>query len=107
MSIEGKDVIVVQAKRGRLGMYLMGQAVFSAELIKRFKKPKSLKSVIPCEKDDAVLRPLLASFGDVEVVCGVPHAHADIIHLTGRKKPRPPSLRKSDARKRGFGSRGL
>ena len=95
MSIEGKDVIVVQAKRGRLGMYLMGQAVFSAELIKRFKKPKSLKSVILCEKDDAVLRPLLAPFANVEVVplppphmgCGVPHAHADIIHLTGRKKP--------------------
>ena len=95
IDIEGKDVIVVQAKRHRLGMYLMGQGVFSPELIKLFKKPKSVKSVMLCEKDDAVLRPLLAPFANVEVVplppphmgCGVPHAHADIIHLTGRKKP--------------------
>jgi hypothetical protein len=59
VSVEGKDVVVVQAKCDRLGMYLMGQGVFSAELIKPFK-PKSVRSVILCTKDDAVLRPLLA-----------------------------------------------
>ncbi len=28
IEIAGRDIIVVQAKRGRLGMYLMGQAFF-------------------------------------------------------------------------------
>jgi hypothetical protein len=65
-TIEGKDVIVVQAKAERLGMYLMGQGVFSAELIKRFK-PKSVKSVILCSNGDATLLPLLASFANVTV----------------------------------------
>lgn len=64
--IEGKDVIVIQAKASRLGMYVMGQGVFSAELIKRFK-PKSVKSVILCTNDDETLRALLAPFANVEV----------------------------------------
>ena len=63
----GKDIVVIQAKAMRLGMYLMGQAVFSAELMKRFE-PRSVRSVILCTKDDALLRPLLAPFPDVEVV---------------------------------------
>jgi hypothetical protein len=67
VSVEGEDVIVVQAKAMRLGMYLMGQAVFSAELMKRFK-PKSITSTILCQKDDAVLRPLLTQFPNVRVV---------------------------------------
>ncbi len=37
VSLEGQDVIVVQAKASRLGMYLMGQAVFSAEIVRRFR----------------------------------------------------------------------
>jgi hypothetical protein len=40
VSIEGEDVVVVQAKANRLGMYLMGQAFFSAQLLQRFK-PRS------------------------------------------------------------------
>jgi hypothetical protein len=66
VNIEGKNVIVIQAKAERLGMYLMGQGVFSVELIKRFR-PKSAKSVILCTNDDATLRPLLAPFPNVEV----------------------------------------
>jgi hypothetical protein len=68
VSIDGEDVIVVQAKAHRLGMYLMGQALFSTELIRRYFKPKSIRSVILCSKDDAVLRPLLAAYPEVEVV---------------------------------------
>ena len=45
VSLEGEDVIVVQAKASRLGMYLMGQAYFSAELIKRFR-PASILSTM-------------------------------------------------------------
>lgn len=67
INLMDKDVIAVQAKKGRLGMYVMGQGVFSAELIKRFG-PRSVKAVILCEKDDAVLRPLLSGFPNVEVV---------------------------------------
>ncbi len=72
VDIKGKRVVVVQAKVGRLGMYVMGQGVFSAKLMKRFK-PKSVKSVILCTENDAVLEPLLAQFRDVEVrVMNVP-----------------------------------
>jgi hypothetical protein len=60
-------VIVVQAKASRLGMYLMGQALFSAELIRRFR-PASVRSVALCTADDAVLRPLLEPYPHVEVV---------------------------------------
>ena len=67
VSIEGQDIIVVQANIGRLGMYLMGQTFFSAELIKRFK-PASIRSVALCARDDSVLRPLLESHPDMEVV---------------------------------------
>src|SRR5438477_12263047 len=44
IDIKGKDVVIVQAKAGRLGMYLMGQAFFSAQLLKRFE-PRSIESV--------------------------------------------------------------
>jgi hypothetical protein len=66
VNIEGRDVIVVQAKDERLGMYLMGQGVFSAELIKRFK-PKSVRSVMLCNDSDATLLPLLTPFANVAV----------------------------------------
>jgi hypothetical protein len=66
VDVAGKDVIVIQASNGRLGMYVMGQGVFSAELMKQFK-PKSIKSVILCTEDDTALRPLLAPFHNIEV----------------------------------------
>jgi hypothetical protein len=68
VQIEGQEVIVVQAKAQRLGMYLMGQGIFSAELIRRRFRPKSVRSVILCIRDDAVLRSLLQSHPEVEVV---------------------------------------
>ena len=67
VDLEGKDIVVVQTKATRLGMYLMGQTLFSKELMKEFK-PKSIKSVALCTKDDTVLRPMLEKFPDVEVV---------------------------------------
>ena len=67
VDIEGKDIIVVQTKASRLGMYLMGQLVFSKELMKKHN-PKSVKSVAVCTKGDSVLQPLLDKFEDVEVV---------------------------------------
>ncbi len=59
VDLAGRDVVVIQAKAHRLGMYLMGQAVFSAELVRRRFSPSRLKSVILCRADDSELRLLL------------------------------------------------
>jgi len=67
ISLEGQNVIVVQAKAHRLGMYLMGQALFSAQLVRRFH-PKSVRSVALCAQDDDVLRPLLERYKGLEVI---------------------------------------
>jgi hypothetical protein len=67
VDIEGKDIIIVQAKAKRLGMPLMGQILFSAELMKQFK-PASIRSIALCNKDDEVLRPLLEKYPGMEVV---------------------------------------
>jgi len=67
VSLKDKDIIVVQAKANRLGMYLMGQALFSAALVKRFK-PRSVRSIALCKKDDSELRPLLKRYRHIKVV---------------------------------------
>ena len=65
-SIEGKDVIAVQTKANRLGMYLMGQAFFSRELLKSFN-PKSIRTVAICGKGDEKMDRLCKEQG-IEVV---------------------------------------
>ena len=65
-SIEGKDVIAVQTKANRLGMYLMGQAFFSRELLKSFN-PKSIRTVAICGKGDEKMERLCKEQG-IEVV---------------------------------------
>ena len=67
IDVSGKDIVVVQAKARRLGMYLMGQAFFSAQLLKRFE-PRSIESVAIVTKDDAVLRPLFEQYEGMHVV---------------------------------------
>jgi len=64
--ITGKDVVVIQSKNRRLGMYLMGQVIFSRELILE-KGAKSVKSVAVCRKEDKVMRRLLLKHPDVEI----------------------------------------
>ncbi|TKS56492.1 hypothetical protein [Mesohalobacter halotolerans] len=64
--IEGKDVIIVQTKAYRIGMYLLGQAYFSQYLIKNHK-PKSIKSVAICSKNDEVISQI-ANTHNVEIV---------------------------------------
>ena len=66
VEIEGKDIIVVQTKANRLGMYLIGQAIISARLMRRFN-PNSIKSVAICTKGDSVLEAFLPDYG-VELV---------------------------------------
>ena len=67
VDIRDRDVIVIQTKAQRLGMYLMGQALFSKQLVEQMG-PRSLRSVALCTKDDATLRPLLEAFEGCEVV---------------------------------------
>ena len=64
--IKDKDVIVVQTKRGRLGMYLLGQAFFSRELLLSHG-PNSVKSVAVCGRGDDVMQKLADKF-EIEVV---------------------------------------
>lgn len=52
--IAGKDVVVVQTKANRLGMYLLGQALFSKKLIEKHN-PKSIRTVAICGKGDEVM----------------------------------------------------
>ena len=60
--IENKDIVILQTKANRLGMYLMGQALFSIELMKKFN-PRSIRSVMICTKDDEVMRNISEKYG--------------------------------------------
>ena len=64
--ITDKDVVVIQSKNKRLGMYLMGQTLFSRDLIFK-KKPKSVRSIAVCRKDDKIMRELLVAHPGIEV----------------------------------------
>ena len=57
--LKGKDVIVIQTKKGRIGMNLLGQAYFSKLLIKKHS-PRSIKTVAICGRNDKVM----AEFAD-------------------------------------------
>ena len=65
--LKGRDVIVIQTKASRLGMYLMGQCLFSRDLVLKLGA-KSVRSVALCTKDDAALRPLLEAHKGCEVM---------------------------------------
>ena len=67
VSLDGHDIVVVQTNAHRLGMYLLGQAFFSRELIKDRFAPRSIRTIALCARDDAILHPIAERFG-VEVV---------------------------------------
>jgi hypothetical protein len=67
VSLAGQDLIVVQAKNARLGMYLMGQVVFSVKLLERFE-PRSVTSVALVREDDLVMRSLLEAIPGMNVI---------------------------------------
>jgi len=66
IDVKGKNIIVVQAKARRIGMYLMGQALFSARLAIQLGAT-SVRSILLCTKSDRAMLPLLAPFPEVEV----------------------------------------
>lgn len=77
VEIANQDIIVIQTKAGRLGMYLLGQALFSRELMLPFL-PKSIKTVAICEIGDTILEPLATKHG-IEVVVYGPSAERSLL----------------------------
>ena len=65
--INGREIIVVQVKANRLGMYLMGQTLFSMRLMEKFN-PSKITSVALCSDDDSIMRPLLEKLEGCKVV---------------------------------------
>ena len=48
-------------------MYLMGQTLFSKQLMEQFK-PRTILSIALCTKDDIILRPLLEKHDGNKVI---------------------------------------
>ena len=65
-AVEGRDVIVIQTKSNRLGMYLMGQAFFSREIMERYR-PNSIRTVAICGEGDDEMESLCAVH-NIEVI---------------------------------------
>ena len=66
VDVAGRDIIVVQTKDSRLGMYLLGQAHFSARLMEAFG-PRHIRTVAICTRPDEVLEPIAREEG-IEVI---------------------------------------
>ncbi|OJJ23611.1 hypothetical protein BKI52_04410 [marine bacterium AO1-C] len=64
--IKDKDVVVIQTKAHRIGMYLLGQAYFSKLLVEKHQ-PRSVKSVAICKSNDTAMAEL-AEAHNVEIV---------------------------------------
>ena len=88
VALEGEEVIVVQAKASRLGMYLMGQTFFSAQLVQCFR-PAPVHSIALCTADDSVLRSLLEQYPGMEVVI-FPRANASELVRAAEATPSAP-----------------
>lgn len=62
----GKDIIIIQTEKDRVGMYLLGQAFLSREAMMRYQ-PRSIKTVAICSKHDEEMYRLCEEFG-IELV---------------------------------------
>jgi len=60
-----RDLIIVQTKPNRLGMSVMGQVLFSKEIMTRFC-PRSMKMVVICGKPDRELAKICERY-EIEV----------------------------------------
>ena len=67
VDVAGKDIIIIQAKDSRLGMYVMGQAFFSATLMEAFH-PRSIESIALVAHDDSVLGPIFRGYDRMRMV---------------------------------------
>jgi hypothetical protein len=62
VSLDDKDVIVIQTMATRLNPYVFGQALLSMDLIRMRWAPRSLRSVLICTADDPASALSLARF---------------------------------------------
>ena len=62
VNLNGKTVILVEAKTNILGRYLAGQTLFAIDLIERHHSPASIRSVALCTLSDEVLAEALKKY---------------------------------------------
>ena len=68
VEIENRDIVVIQTKASRLGMYLLEYRRYSHDMLMMPFRPSSVDTVAICTKGDAVLEPLAAEYGIKVVV---------------------------------------
>ena len=62
---KGRKITVLHANtRPRLGMYIMGQALFGAKLAEQKLNSSPIRSVALSENDDPIPRPILKDIGE-------------------------------------------
>jgi hypothetical protein len=66
-SLDGQDIVIIQAKATPLNAHVFGQALLSQDLIQMRWSPKSIRSVLLCTADDPDLRPITNEFPGVEI----------------------------------------
>jgi hypothetical protein len=76
VDLTGREVISVQTKDSNLGMYLLGQTLFSQLLIYRNYEPAHVDAVALCRNDDEVLHELALTFADLTIVTVPDHIRA-------------------------------
>lgn len=65
--ITGKDIVIIQGNSKEIvGMYLLGQAIFSQKLLESYKS-KSIRSIALCRKSDACMERAANLYG-IEIV---------------------------------------
>jgi len=85
----GHDVVCIQAKNSRLGMHLMGQALFSRDLV-RSMGARSVVSVALCTASDRALAPLLEAHDNCFVIVCPPAAELQSVGTPFPLSGRPP-----------------
>ena len=86
--IAGRDVVAVQTKNSLLGMYLMGQALFSRDLV-RTLGVNSVTSIALCPASDKVLAPMLEAHENCRVVVCPP----EVCRVPPNNSSKPTPLR--------------
>ena len=87
VTIKGREIIIVQTKMGsiqedkperykpyRLGMYLLGQALFSKHLMEPFQPKGNIKSVAICARGDTIMKELAEKY-EIDVGVYTPRLH--------------------------------
>ena len=65
--ITGKDIVIIQGNSKEIvGMYLLGQAIFSKKLLEPYN-PKSIRSIALCKKSDTCMERAAKLYG-IEII---------------------------------------